>query len=60
MHKYLMEIRHFFRGNEQFVIEAENKADALVKAKEHVDTDPHFFGGNYDKDIIKCVKKMKG
>ena len=35
MHKYLMEIRHFFCGYERFVIEAESKTDALIKGKEY-------------------------
>ena len=58
MHKYLMEIRHYFSGYEQFIIEAEDKGDALVKAKEYAEK--HIcWGGNYDMKSIKCVKKLK-
>lgn len=58
IHKYLMEIRHYFSGYEQFVIEAENKADALIKTKEYAEK--HIcWGGNYDRNSIRCVKKLQ-
>ena len=58
MHKYLMEIRQYFLGYEQFIIEAENKTDALTKAKEYAEK--HIcWGGNYDLKSIRCVKKLK-
>ena len=58
MHKYLMEIYRFFSGYESFEVEAENKADALVKAKEYAIK--HIcWGGNYNIEDIRCVKKLK-
>ena len=59
MHKYLMEIRRYFGGSDQFTVVAENKADAIIKANEHMQTNPHFWGGNHMKDTLKCVKKVK-
>ena len=59
MHEYLMEVRHYFSGYEPFKIEAEDKANALAKAREYVDKNPHYWGGNYDKRTIRCVKKLK-
>ena len=58
MHKYLMEIFRFFSGYEQFEIEAESREDALVKAKEYAIK--HIcWGGNYNTNDIRCVKKLK-
>lgn len=59
MHKYLMEIRHFFLGYEPFIVEAENKVEALVVAKEYAKNHINW-GGNYDMKSIRCVKKLKG
>lgn len=59
MHKYLMEIRHYFRGYEQFTIEAESKVEAMEKAREHVKTNPRYWGGNYDTSTIRCIKKIQ-
>lgn len=42
MHKYQMEIKRWFGGYEPFVIEAENKADALAKAKQYVCQNPPY------------------
>lgn len=59
MNRYLMEIYRYFSGYEPFEIEAENKADALVKAKEYAEK--HIcWGGNYNSNDIRCVKKLKG
>ena len=59
MNQYLMEIKRWFAGSSQFVIEAENKADALEKAKAYVcKTQPYCFG-DYNKNDIRCVKKLK-
>ena len=58
---YLMKIEGFFSGWKQFRIEAENKTDAVVRAKEYCKRHPEYgHGGNYKLDSIQCVKKLKG
>ena len=59
MHKYLMEVRRYFYGYEQFVIEAENKQDAVEKGKLYVLRNWKYSGGNYNCNDVRCVKKMK-
>lgn len=59
MHKYLMEIRHFFLGYEQFTVEADSKSEALIVAKDYAERHINW-GGNYDMKSIRCVKKLKG
>lgn len=60
MNKYLMSIRHYFSGYEQFIVEAENKQDAIFKGLIFVKQNPKFYcGGNYNLDSIKCIKKLQ-
>lgn len=60
MNKYMMAIRHYFRGYECFEVKALNKEDAIEKAKEYVKNEPRFScGGNYKLNDIKCIKKLK-
>lgn len=60
MHEYLMEVRHFFLGYERFTIKAENKPEALEKAKKYVLQEPRFsWGGNYDTNDVRLVMKLK-
>lgn len=59
MNIYLMEIQRFFGGSDQFKVIAEDKADAITKAREYMRTNPHFWGGNHMKDTLRCVKKTK-
>ena len=42
MNRYLMRIEGYFSGWKQFEIEAENKRNAIVKAKEAVDFAARF------------------
>ena len=56
MNKYLVAIRYFFEGYRTFVIEADNKSDALIKGKEYV---RRIGGGNYNLDDTKVIKKIK-
>lgn len=59
MHQYQMEIKRWFGGYVSFVIEADNKADALAKAKEYVcRTQPYCFD-DYNRNDVRCVKKLK-
>lgn len=58
MNKYLVEISHYFRGDETFEVVAQNKAEALVKAKEYVKKSP-LYGDNYKVDSVRIVKKLK-
>lgn len=56
MRKFQMEVRHFFRGKEQFAVTAENKANAVQKCKEYI----RIHGnGNYDTESVRCLKKLK-
>lgn len=59
MHTYKIKIRHYFKDYEYFNVDAENKAEALLVAKKFVDMNPYFWGGNFDKNSIEVVKKMK-
>ena len=60
MNRYLMAIYHYFRGYENFEIEADNKQDAVTKAKEMVKHSHYYrFGGNYQLENIICIKKLK-
>lgn len=56
MHRYLMEVFHFFRGNETFEIRADNKADAVVKGQEYI---LRQIDSNYRHDSVKCLRKLK-
>ena len=57
MNNYLMEIRHFFSGYKHFEIEAENKEDAVEKAKIFVSRNWKY--DNCDKNDVRCIKKLK-
>lgn len=61
MNRYLMRIEAYFSGWDEFEIEAENKQDAMIKAKELCRTSSKYgIGGNYKFDSIECIKKLKG
>lgn len=57
MHRYLMSFQRYFAGEQRFEIEAENKNDAIEKAKTST------FYLNYLSDIIPhslvCIRKLK-
>lgn len=55
MNTYLITISHFFSGKKYFEIDANNKADAVQKFKEHF----RNAGGNYNMNSVKCVKKLQ-
>lgn len=58
--KYLMRIEGYFSGWKEFEIVADNKQDALIKAKEYCKSHPIYgHGGNYKLDSIECIKKLK-
>ena len=60
MNRYLIRIEAYFSGWDEFEIDAENKEDAVIKAKEFCKRHPKYgIGGNYKLDSIKCVKKIK-
>lgn len=55
-----MRIKGYFSGWKEFEIAAENKQDALIKAKEYCKSHHEYgHGGNYKLDSIECVKKLK-
>lgn len=60
MNKYLMRIKGYFSGWDEFEIEAENKSDALSKASDFCKNSSKYgIGGNYNLKSIECVKKLK-
>ena len=59
MHKYLMEVDEYFGGCERFEVEAESKDDAMEKGKEYMEKNPNFWGGKYNKNTLRCLKKIK-
>jgi hypothetical protein len=60
MNKYLMRIKGYFSGWEEFEVDAEDKDDAVLKATEFCKKSSKYgIGGNYDLNSIKCVKKLK-
>ena len=61
MNKYLMRIEAYFSGWDEFEIEAENKQDAMIKAKEFCKMSSKYgIGGNFKLNSIECVKNLKG
>lgn len=60
MNRYLMRIKSYFSGWEEFEIDAENKLDAVAKATEFCKRSSKYsIGGNYILTSIECVKKLK-
>lgn len=60
MNRYLMAVYHFFRGYENFEIEAMSKQDAINRGKDFVKNKSYYtFGGNYQLDNVICIKKLK-
>ena len=60
MNRYLMRIKGYFSGWEEFEIDAENKQEAIINAREYCKKNPKYaHGGNYIFDSIECVKKVK-
>ena len=56
-----MRIEAYFSGWDEFEIEAENKQDAMIKAKEFCKTSSKYgIGGNYKLNSIECIKKLMG
>lgn len=56
MHRYQMDVLHYFRGHETFEISGEDRADAVKNGKAYIARKP---GGNYQLESVKCVKKLK-
>lgn len=59
MNTYLMGVYRYWRGYENFEIEAEDAIDAVAKAFEYTKNEPHFNDGNYNVRSIKVVKKLQ-
>jgi hypothetical protein len=55
---YRCSIKSFFGSLTYFNIEATDKADALVKAKEYARVNIEW-GGNYDSRSVQVVKKLQ-
>lgn len=52
--KYIVQIYRYFRGYENFTVFAENKAEAIDRAKLKA-----ARYGNYDLNKVKVLKKLK-
>lgn len=60
MNRYLMGIQKWTHAEYTFVIEANNKEDAVIKGKAFANRDPEFgFGGNYKLDTVRVIKKLQ-
>lgn len=57
MNKYLIEISSYFGGVQHFTVDAENKLDALDKARMYVNLSPIY--DNCKKNTVKVVKKLQ-
>lgn len=58
-HKYLLGIRQWFGYETQFVIEAENKNQAIEIGMVYVKRHSPFCSGGYDYNSVRCIKKLK-
>lgn len=54
MNKYIVAVYHYFSGYHNFIVNGENKADALMKAKLEAER-----LGNYNTNDAKVIKKVK-
>ncbi len=55
---YRCSIKSFFGSTTYFEVEATDKADALMKARDHART--HIeWGGNYDSRSVTVIKKLQ-
>lgn len=54
MHKYIVAVFHYFNGYQNFTVEAENKANALEKAKYEA-----ILRGNFNITDAKVIKKLQ-
>lgn len=53
-----MQIEHYFRGIEEFEVSATDKEDAVFVAKQYVERNPKYSGGNYKMCSICVIKKL--
>lgn len=53
-----MQIEHYFRGIEEFEVSATDKEDAVFVAKQYVERNSKFSGGNYKMSSICVIKKL--
>lgn len=56
MNNYMMEISGYFGACRQFYIAANNKQEAMEKAKIFAEKN---YSDGYRRDSIRCVKKCK-
>lgn len=59
MNLYLMKVRKWFGGYDEFEIEAENKAQALEKGRIYVLQSPEYGWGSHNTNDVVCVKKIR-
>lgn len=54
-----MQIEHYFRGIEEFEVSATDKEDAVFVAKQYVERNPKYSGGNYKMSSVCVIKKTE-
>ncbi len=59
MNKYQMSVHRYDDKKETFVVEAEDKKEALEKGKKFVLQNPKYTWHEYDLNDVKCDKKLK-
>lgn len=60
MRKYLVAVRHIRKGFERFEIEANNKREAIEKARFIVSGQTEIiYGGCYSLEHIICARKIR-
>ena len=58
VNRYQCSINHFAGAKVLFEVEATDKADALVKAREHARKNIQW-GGNYLENTVRVIKKIQ-
>ena len=53
-----MQIEHYFRGIEEFEASASDIEDAVFVAKQYVERNPKYSGGNYKMSSVCVIKKL--
>lgn len=59
MNSYVMSIHKYPGIREKFVIEAENKREAISKGLVFVAQNPKYISSQYDINDVRCEKKLR-
>ena len=59
MNRYLMRIKGYFAGWEEFEVDADSKHEAFIRAREYCEHHQEYgHGGNFELNSIEFVKKI--